>query len=85
MVLLALRPGDLSPIPPPRLFVHHGAGAHSHVVALREDPRVEVGRNILAHIHLSAVLHLTAVWPIGRPTSYDDSEFEAEKGGHTLV
>mmetsp|Transcript_83181 Transcript_83181/g.214271 ORF Transcript_83181/g.214271 Transcript_83181/m.214271 type:complete len:590 (-) Transcript_83181:14-1783(-) len=43
------------------LLVHHGAGAHGHVVVLGEDPGVEVRRHVLTNVHLSAllvVLHL---------------------------
>mmetsp|Transcript_76283 Transcript_76283/g.120462 ORF Transcript_76283/g.120462 Transcript_76283/m.120462 type:complete len:339 (-) Transcript_76283:652-1668(-) len=38
------------------LLVHHRAGAHGHMVALGEDPGVEVRRHVLAHVHLGTVL-----------------------------
>merc|ERR1719401_2942560 len=38
------------------LLVDNSAGAHCHVVILGKHPGVEVWRDILAHIHLGALL-----------------------------
>ena len=35
-----------------RRLVDHRAGAHCHVVVLREHPAVEVRRHVIAHVHL---------------------------------
>mmetsp|Transcript_47301 Transcript_47301/g.146472 ORF Transcript_47301/g.146472 Transcript_47301/m.146472 type:complete len:510 (+) Transcript_47301:401-1930(+) len=51
-------------VPLDALLVHDGARAHGHVVALGEDPGVEVRGDVLAHVHLRAllvVLHLRVV------------------------
>mmetsp|Transcript_22559 Transcript_22559/g.62597 ORF Transcript_22559/g.62597 Transcript_22559/m.62597 type:complete len:456 (+) Transcript_22559:3741-5108(+) len=37
-------------------LVHHGAGAHSHVVVLGEHPAVKIGRHIIPDVHLCQVL-----------------------------
>mmetsp|Transcript_67538 Transcript_67538/g.147132 ORF Transcript_67538/g.147132 Transcript_67538/m.147132 type:complete len:485 (-) Transcript_67538:263-1717(-) len=38
------------------LLVHNGASANGHVVILGEDPCVEVGRDVIANVHLCTLL-----------------------------
>lgn len=46
----------LSPSPLDSFLVHHGASTNSHMVALGENPGIEVRRHVVANVHLCSVL-----------------------------
>ena len=66
--------GPMVPWPLNALLVHHCASAHGHMIALGENPGIEVRRHVFTHIHLRTVLG-----PRSRP---ENSGFGAKLDWH---
>eukprot|EP00438_Fugacium_kawagutii_P034674 Skav219061 [mRNA] locus=scaffold1033:55391:57142:- [translate_table: standard] len=49
-------------VPLDALLVHHGASANGHMIALGEDPGIEVRGNVLTNVHLCSVLVVVHLW-----------------------